>query len=55
MQTSRGKVANTQFSMAENGGSHLNTMFIFIESFSKRISQEVKNRRDSGEKLLQEL
>ena len=47
VQTSRGKVANTQFSLAENDGSPLNKLFIGTESLSRWGSQEVRNRRES--------
>ena len=47
MQTSRGKVANTKFSLAENDGSPLNKMFMGTESLSRWGSQEARNRRES--------
>ena len=40
VQTSRGKVVNTQLSTVENGGVPLNTMFMGMESLSRRRSQE---------------
>ena len=47
VQTSRGKVANTKFSLAENDGSPLNKMFMVTESLSWWGSQEARNRRES--------
>ena len=38
VQTSRENVTSTQFSMAKNGGDPLNTMFMGLESLSRRQS-----------------
>ena len=41
-------MVNTQFSMAQNGGGSLNTIFIGTESLSRKKSQEARNRRESN-------
>ena len=38
-------MVNTQFSMAENGGGSLNTMFMGMYSLSEMRSQEARNKR----------
>ena len=48
VQTSRKKVANTQYSTAQHNTTYHNTVFMGSESLSRRRSNDARNRRESA-------
>ena len=54
VQTSRRKIVNTQYAIAQGGTGVMNTIFMRRESASRRRSQEAKDRKFSftGRNLL---